>query len=149
MRYLVDTSVLVRAFHTGDPRQPVAIDAIRQLSRDGHDLCILPQNLAEFWAVCTRPSGPPSNGLGISVRSARRLIERFEPVFEVLYETPEVYSHLRRLLADNDILGRQIHDVRLVAAAVTHGLDHVLTFDTKHFSRFEEISVIDPATTGF
>ena len=145
MRYLVDTSVLVRAVHAGDPRRLVAVNAVRSLSFAGHDLCILPQNVAEFWAVCTRPAGPPSNGLGMSAHSTRRLIQRFGPIFDMLYETPDVYYEWRRLLDEHDISGRQIHDVRLVAATVVHGLDEVVTFDVTHFRRYSGIDVVHPA----
>lgn len=146
MLYLVDTSVLVRSVHRGDPRRHIARNAVRTLRGDGHRLCILPQNVAEFWAVCTRPAS--SNGLGYSADRTRRYIASLEPMFEFFYETAEVYQEWRRLLDKRDIPGRQIHDARLAAAITVHGLDQVLTFDTTHFSRFRAISVVDPASVA-
>ena len=145
MRYLIDTSVLVRSFHSGDPRRPAALGAILALSASGNELCILPQNVAEFWAVCTRSAGPPSNGLGMSKRTAQRLIRRFEPLFTMVYETPEVYTEWRRLLDAHDVSGRAVHDVRLVAAALANGLDFILTFDFNHFQQFSEVQLAHPA----
>ena len=63
----------------------------------------------------------------------------------MLYETPDVYYEWRRLLDEHDISGRQIHDVRLVAATVVHGLDEVVTFDVTHFRRYSDIDVVHPA----
>ena len=143
MVYLVDTSVLVRSVHLGDPQCHVARSAVRILRGAGHRLCILPQNVAEFWAVCRRPAS--SNGLGFSARRTRRYISSFEPMFELCYETSDVFQEWRRLLAEFDIPGRQIHDARLAAAVTVHRLDQVLTFDTKYFSRFPAINVADPA----
>ena len=66
-------------------------------------------------------------------------------MFELCYETSDVFQEWRRLLAEFDIPGRQIHDARLAAAVTVHRLDQVLTFDTKYFSRFPAINVADPA----
>ena len=145
MRYLIDTCILVRAVHVGDPRRPTAVAAVRTLKSAGEDLYIFPQNVAEFWAVCTRPAGPPSNGLGMSIRSARRLVCRFQPLFGVLLETLDVYREWLRLIDDRDVSGRRIHDVRLVAAAKAHGLDRVLTFNVADFQRYPDIEVVHPA----
>jgi predicted nucleic acid-binding protein len=118
MRYLVDTNVIVRAIHPGDPLRVFAQQALRGLRSQNHRLCILPQNVAEFWAVCTRPAGPQGNGLGLSPAIARRLIARFEPLFDLYYETPGVYRQWKRLLAVREISGRQVHDTPRVARAL-------------------------------
>lgn len=144
MRYLVDTSVLVRAVHPGDPRRALAQSALRTLRSAGHQLCLLPQNVAEFWAVSTRPAGPPSNGLGLSVPITRRLIGRFEPFFDVFFETPGVYEQWKRLLDEQEISGRQVHDARLVAATIAHGFERILTFDVAHFRRYKEVQIVHP-----
>jgi len=68
MSYLVDTNVLLRLVQKDSPMHPDARKAIILLRRQGVSLCIVPQNLIEFWAVATRPIS--SNGLGLSIDEA-------------------------------------------------------------------------------
>ena len=143
MDYLVDTSVLVRAVHPLDPSRAIAVKALRSIGSTGNRLCVLPQNLAEFWFVCTRPVY--SNGLGYSFVRTRRYVSAFEPFFELFYETPDVYQEWRRLLDEHRISGRQLFDARLAAAVLVHGFDQVLTFDFTHFGRYSGIVVTHPA----
>ena len=41
-----------------------SLQAIKLLLAAGEVVCVLPQNIAEFWNVCTRPSD--KNGLGLT-----------------------------------------------------------------------------------
>jgi predicted nucleic acid-binding protein len=45
-----------------------------------------------------------------------------------------------------DVLGKNAHDTRLVAAMLVHGVTHLLTFNVTDFSRFPGLTVLDPAT---
>lgn len=65
MSYLSDTSVIIRMVHTTSPQQQIAIDALDALRKQKEEICILSQNLIEFWAVATRPI--TSNGLGLTI----------------------------------------------------------------------------------
>jgi predicted nucleic acid-binding protein len=62
MPVLVDTNILVRAVERRHPLMRTARLALLALVRNGEELCVTPQNLAEFWNVCTRPVS--LNGLG-------------------------------------------------------------------------------------
>ncbi len=37
-----------------------------------------------------------------------------------------------------------VHDARLVAAMLVHGLSHILTFNTTEFARYSEITAVHP-----
>lgn len=67
MSYLIDTNALLRRIQQ---THPVHVDAERGttlLSR-GQQLCIIAQNLIEFWAVATRPvANSPSTPMTSSV----------------------------------------------------------------------------------
>jgi predicted nucleic acid-binding protein len=63
MRVLLDTNVLCRLAQTAHPLHPVAEDCIAKLRNEGHELCIVPQVLYEYWVVVTRPVS--DNGLGM------------------------------------------------------------------------------------
>jgi hypothetical protein len=43
-----------------------------------------------------------------------------------------------------DILGKNAHDARLVAAMLVHGIPQILTFNNQHFQRFPGIVVLSP-----
>lgn len=74
-----------------------------------------------------------------------RVVESGRATFVLLLETEAVYEQWLRMLSKEPAHGRTVHDLRLVAAAMAHQLDHVLTFDTRHFARFSEISAIHPS----
>jgi hypothetical protein len=52
------------------------------------------------------------------------------------------------LVANYDVKGKQVHDARLVAGMLRHNVSHLLTFNAKDFSRYSEISVIEPHRAG-
>ncbi len=55
MDYLGDTNVLLRRIQRVHPEYRVVREAINRLQARGDQLCLVPQNLIEMWAVCTRP----------------------------------------------------------------------------------------------
>ena len=56
MRYLVDTNVLLRLLQRNDPNYSTIRKVVLTLLRRGDELCCAPQNIVEFWNVCTMPS---------------------------------------------------------------------------------------------
>jgi predicted nucleic acid-binding protein len=42
------------------------------------------------------------------------------------------------------VVGKNAHDARLVAAMIVHGIERILTFNNTHFQRYQEIDVISP-----
>jgi hypothetical protein len=60
---LVDTNILLRSLNPDDPQYEAAANALAKLRVRNETLCIVPQNLIEFWAVATRPIN--KNGLGM------------------------------------------------------------------------------------
>lgn len=68
MRVLVDTNVLIRSVQKSHPACRAARRALVTLYREGHELFLATQNVAEFWNVCTRPVDV--NGLGLSIQGA-------------------------------------------------------------------------------
>ncbi|MDQ3652607.1 MAG: hypothetical protein M3458_20490 [Acidobacteriota bacterium] len=70
MSYLVDTNVLLRYAQKSHTMRPDARRALLTLRKQAEELCIIPQNIIEFWAVATRPLA--NNGLGLTVDEAAR-----------------------------------------------------------------------------
>ena len=53
--YLADTNILLRLIKSNDPEFPLVRRAVHALKARGERLCYVPQNIVEFWNVCTRP----------------------------------------------------------------------------------------------
>ena len=53
--YLADTNILLRFLLRNDPAYPAIRLAVRILKTRREQLVTTPQNIAEFWNVCTRP----------------------------------------------------------------------------------------------
>jgi len=148
MAHLVDTSILARLANTADPFHGVAAQAVLELHRRGEVLQAAPQNLVEFRNLATRPKAV--NGLGLSAVEAEAKAAVFEATFPLLAETPDIYLTWKALVGALGVVGKQVHDARLVAVCHVHAVTHVLTFNISHFVRMSGfgpgIVVVDPAT---
>jgi predicted nucleic acid-binding protein len=103
-----------------------AASAISTLRSRGEQLYIVPQNLIEFWNVYTRPL--ERNGLGRSVTEAQAEVNHLKVLFPLVLDTEAIYQEWERLVVAHTVRGVNVHDARLVAAMVVHGLTHILTF---------------------
>ena len=100
------------------------------------------QNLIEFWSVASRPI--EANRLGWSVETVRQEIDRLLALFPLLDDTADVFTHWLQLVSTYRVIGRRVHDARLVAAMLTHGVTHLLTFNRDDFRQFAMITVVTP-----
>lgn len=142
MIWLVDTNVLLRLTQVSGVQHFEAKNAIDKLLADGVEICILLQNVSEFWNVCTRP--PNANGLGFSIAQADIELKKIEVVFDLLLDTEEVYQNFRDLIVAHSVRGVKVHDAKIVAAMKTHNIQNLLTFNTKDFRRYTGINAIEP-----
>src|SRR5690242_4257668 len=138
--YLIDTNVLLRGVDPYDALHPVVRRAILALRAQGHDLRIASQNAVEFWNVVTRPVS--RNGFGLLVTDADRLLRLVERFFAVLPDLPSVYSIWRQIVVSFSVAGVQVHDARLVAVMQVHAVTHILTFNTRDFSRYAPVGIV-------
>ena len=148
MVYLVDTSVLARFANAADVQHAVAARAITELHRRNDVLKITAQNLIEFRNMGTRPTA--INGMGLSILDAEQKSAIFEATFPLLAETPDIYPAWKAIVTSLGVIGKQVHDARLVAVCHVHSVTHLLTFNAAHFTRFTAfgpgIVVVDPAS---
>jgi predicted nucleic acid-binding protein len=148
MAHLLDTNILARLANAGDALNPVATRAVTELRRRGETLCITPQVLTEFRSVATRP--PSVNGLGFLAAAAEAEAAGFEAKFSFLPETPAIYPAWKVIVSALGVIGKQVHDARLVAVCHVHAVTHLLTFNVGHFNRLvtvgPPVTVVDPAT---
>lgn len=53
----------------------------------------------------------------------------------MLPEAPDVFPAWKPLVGTLGVVGKQVHDARLVAVCHVHAVTHLLTFDVGHFLR--------------
>lgn len=144
MQYLTDTNIILRLAEPAHPMHGTALKAVTKLFSDGQNLCLLPQNLIEFWNVATRPAN--KNGFGWTAAQTDAEIKILENAFTILDDLPAIFAEWRKLVTAHSVLGKQVHDTRIVAAMNVHGVSHLLTFNIADFKRFSNIVLIDAAT---
>ena len=139
-----DTNILLRSAEPAHPTHNQAVNAVKTLLANGDRICLIPQNLIEFWNVATRPID--KNGFGWSPAKTDVEISRLESLLTVLPDSQAIYREWRKVVLANSVLGKQVHDARIVAAMNVHQITKLLTFNTKDFKRFGHITLIDPNT---
>jgi predicted nucleic acid-binding protein len=140
--YLLDTNVAWRRVQLTDPHHANVKSAIDALVQAGEKVYVTAQNLVEFRAVATRPQS--ANGLGLTPAVAALKAQEIEDLFDLLPETPAIYPQWRTLVDQYAVCGKQVHDARLVAVMLVHGVTHMLTLNGTDFQRFPGITVIEP-----
>lgn len=141
--YLADTNILLRFLLRSDPEYQAIRRAVRILKTRREQLVTTPQNLIEFWNVCTRPA-TARGGLALSVEATARRVRLLERHFRILPETPAIYAEWKALVQTQKIAGVQVHDARLVAAMRVHGVTRILTGNVKDFKRYPGINIFAP-----
>lgn len=139
-----DANALLRFFQKSHPLHPTVREAVRRLRASGDELCILPQNVVEFWSVATRPPSA-RGGFGMTPREADHQTRLMERLFPLLPDTPAVHAEWRRLVVEVGVSGVQVHDARIAAALRVHGVARLLTFNAKDFARYSGFTAVDPA----
>lgn len=142
MRILVDTNILLRGVEPGHAQHIQAMEATDVLRRQGHVLCLVPQNIYEFWVVATRPRDV--NGLEMSPKEAEIAVLEILRLFTLLRDERAIFEQWLDLVVKNEVRGVRSHDARLVAAMRRHGIEHILTFNAGDFGRHSDITILGP-----
>jgi predicted nucleic acid-binding protein len=143
MRVLCDTNVLVRAVSPDDVDHSTALSALAELRKGSNQPVLVPQCLYEFYAVATRPA--IDNGMGIMPNDAMTIVEDFIELMPLLRDERTIFNRWLSLMSVHQVQGKQSHDGRLVAAMDRHSVNHLLTFNDKHFRRFTHLTILSPA----
>jgi predicted nucleic acid-binding protein len=62
----------------------------------------------------------------------------------LLPDGESVHREWRRLVVAYEVRGVQVHDARLVAAMLVHGIGRILTMDESDFMRFAGVTAVHP-----
>src|ERR1700739_3236781 len=140
--YLLDTNILLRLIEPAGSGHALVRKAVETLGARGDDLYYPSQTLAEFWKVCTRPA--EKNGYGLSIEETNRRTALIESRFLFLADSRETHEQWRKIVVEHEVSGVQVHDARLVAAMLVHGVGHLVTLNDGDFRRYSGISVVRP-----
>jgi predicted nucleic acid-binding protein len=136
---MANSNILLRISRRDDPDHGIVDGALERLLREDAALYYTHQNIAEFWNVWTRPAD--KNGFGLSGETAEREIGKFEGMMEFAADNAGVYERWRQIVWDCRVKGVQVHDARLVAAMLVHGIPNLLTLNVADFARYAGVIV--------
>jgi uncharacterized protein len=138
----VDTNLLIYAHRGESPWHDRASARIRNLA-EGRRPWAIPWTCAhEFYGVVTnprvfRPASTPAEAIA-------QLEEwRSSPSVAFLGETDDHWRELRTLLAAGRVAGATVHDARIAALCISHGVSELWTAD-RDFGRFPALTTRNP-----
>lgn len=138
----VDTNVLVAASRDDAPGHELAWPAIAALAEAPVAWAIPWPCVHEFLAIVTHPRifDPPT-----SLELALDQVDAWNesPSLVVLAETINYWPQLRTVLAGSDVIGPRVHDARIAALCLVHGIEELWTQD-RDFSRFPSLKTRNP-----
>lgn len=136
----VDTNILVHAHREESPWHISAKDALAGLGAERWGIpwpC-----LHEFLAVVTHPKilDPPT-----PLEDALMAVETWlqAPLLSVLGELDGYWSSLSDVLRSSQVAGPRVHDARIAALCLQHGVRELWTMD-RDFSRFARLTTRNP-----
>lgn len=139
----VDTNILVYSHREDSTFYRSAFHVIKELAESGSLWAIPWPAMHEFLAIVTHPRiySPPTP-LHDALLQIHRWLEC--PTLTLIGESGGPYFHyLEHLLEASQVTGARIHDARIAALCLTHGVDELWTAD-RDFSRFPGLNVKNP-----
>lgn len=138
----VDTNVLVYAHREDSEFFDQASSCLQQLAEGTAPWALPWPCLHEFFSVVTHPRiyAPPT-----SAKLALAQIDAWleSPSLVLLTESAEHWHTLRGLLQSGRVLGPMVHDARIAALCVQHGVNELWSVD-RDFGRFPKLEVRNP-----
>ena len=132
--FVPDSNCIVAALFETHPHHARAANAVNDLLGRGYTMLIVGHTLFEAYSPLTR-SPPPHSARPELVVEA--LIRSFVQRGTVVALEPSEYVAALRSFVDDDVLGGQVYDASIVACARARGAEILLTFNERHFRRFE------------
>jgi toxin-antitoxin system PIN domain toxin len=138
----LDTNLLVYAHRAENPFHTAAIKLVNELAESKTAWAIPWPCLHEFYGVITNPR---IHAVPTPIEVAIKQIEIWleSPTLQLLSETPEHWPYLRQLIAKAKLKGPMVHDARIAALCLAHGVRELWSAD-RDFSRFSGLRVRNP-----
>lgn len=138
----VDTNLLVYAHRRDHQLHQPAASVLRSLAEGVEPWAVPWPCVHEFLAIVTHPRifAPPSP-LGSALDQVDAWLE--SPTLALLAERFDHWQHVRALLEAGDVRGGRVHDARVAALCLAHGVTELWTAD-RDFGRFPRLRVRNP-----
>jgi hypothetical protein len=138
----VDSNILVYAHRKDSPFHKAAFSRLEELAEGSATWAIPWPCIHEFLAIVThsRIYAPPTP-LDQALDQIDAWLE--SPMLTLLAEPAGYWSTLRTLLTTGRIVGGQVHDARVAALCLQHGVRELWSSD-RDFSRFAGVRVVNP-----
>lgn len=138
----VDTNLLIYAHREESSWHTPALERIRALAEGRAPWAIPWPCLHEFLAIVTHPRiyAPPTP-LEAALDQVDAWLE--SPSLALLGEGPGYWPALRSALVAGRVVGPRVHDARIAALCVSHGVRELWSAD-RDFSRFPDLVVRNP-----
>lgn len=142
----LDTNVLVYAHRTDSPHHGAALAALTALATGSAPWGLPYPCVHEFLSIVTHPRiyDPPSE-LALALQAVRRLAEL--PGCVTLHESTDHLSILAGLLERSGAVGPKVHDARVAAICLGHGVRELWSAD-RDFSYFPALRTRNPLVEG-
>ncbi len=138
----IDTNILVYAHREDSAWHEPALARLTELAEGRRPWAIPWPCIHEFLAIATHPRifSPPTP-VNLAIEQVSAWIE--SPRLILLNEEAGYWEALRSLVGNGRIAGPQIHDARVAALCLHHGVQELWSAD-RDFSRFPGIEVRNP-----
>jgi uncharacterized protein len=138
----VDSNILIYAHRQDSDWHRPAFDAIERITKQSALWAITWPSVHEFLSISThaRIYSPPST---IVEAVAQMDIWMGAPNMRLLGETTTHWNELKELAINGQITGPRIHDTRIAAICLQHGVTELWTAD-RDFSRFPKLKTRNP-----
>jgi len=138
----VDTNILVYAHREDSPFHRKSERCLDVLATGRTDWAIPWPCLHEFFSVVTHPRiySPPS-----TIAEAFDQIGAWQssPRLALLSESPAYLADLRKVVTRGKIAGPRVHDARIAAICLSHGVSELWSAD-RDFGRMPDLKVRNP-----
>jgi len=142
----VDTNVLIYAHRRDSEWHDRAAESLRFLAEARAPWAIPWPCVHEFLAIVTHPRVyDPPTPITAALEQVDAWIE--SPSLLLLGEGAEHWGTLRQILAAGRVSGPKIHDARIAALCLAHGVQELWTAD-RDFSRFPALKTVNPLATA-
>ena len=138
----VDTNLLVYSHHAESLNHATAIEVLKPLF-EGNDACAIPWPCVhEFVGVVTNKKifDAPS-----TLSEAFKFVESMmgAPRMQFLSESHGYYEKFRKVVTSSKVTGSRVHDARIAALCLHHGVRELWTAD-RDFLSFPQLKVRNP-----
>ncbi len=142
----LDTNVLVYAHREDSPHHEAATRALTDGVAAAGGVAIPWPCLHEFLAVVTHPRiYDPPTPVVTALSAVQALVDA--PSIHVIGEGASHLEWLTDLLKSGAAVGPRVHDARIAAICLAHGVDALWSVD-RDFSWFPSLKVVNPLING-